>query len=338
MVKKALIFGATGQDASYLAELLLSKGYEVVAVKRRTSTNNTERLSWLQATYGSHYELIEGDVTDAISVYQIIDKYRPDECYNTAAQSHVHTSFEQPVYTFKVNTTGELYILEALRKYAPNCHHYFCGTSEAWGNSYSVGLNGHRYQDETTPFEPASPYAASKVAAIHLLRNYRESYNMFACVGLLHNHESPRRGYNFVTRKITRYIGKVANGLTISKLALGNIDAMRDWFHAKDAVRAMWMMLQNKEPVDYVVGAGEAHTVRDFLKIAFDYGLRSNYEDSIYLDKSLLRPSDVEFLQSKPDKIKKELGWQPEYTFEQLVTEMVDADKKYYASPPYIKE
>ena len=354
--KVAIIFGVTGQDGSYLSELLLSKSYEVIGVTRRVSTTNTQRLDHLN---NSNFKLIEGDLCDPSSVNQVISIYAPDECYCLAAQSHVGTSFTQPYYTFDVNARGPLLILEAIRIHSPGTKFYQASTSEMFGSNYSHEVKGtflgmqegansfgydekdykvEKYQDEQTQLSPNSPYAVAKVAAHNLVRVYRDSYGIHASAGILFNHESERRGEKFVTRKITKYIGELYRmgiygtpGEPISmpnnvvKLKLGNIDAVRDWGHARDYVEAMWLMMQQEKPDDYIIGTGEGHSVRDFLYEAFSLvGLQ--WQDFVEIDRDLYRPNEVPFLRCKWNKAREKLGWSPTITFKQLVKLMVESD------------
>jgi GDPmannose 4,6-dehydratase len=299
-MKSAVITGITGQDGSFLAELLLEKGYEVWGVYRRASTPNISRVAHIKS---ENFRLVEGDVSDPFFVANIIQTVKPDEYYNLAAQSHVHTSFEQPSYTFDVNFNGVLNALEAIRKYSPQTKFYQASTSEMFGKNYTKiididsGKELRRYQDETTPCYPQSPYAIAKLAAHHLVRNYRDSYGIFACCGILFNHESERRGENFVTRKITKWIGEfLATGKDPSfpKLRLGNIYSVRDWGYAKDYVKAMWQMMQCNKPDDYVVATSHSFTVRDFLVGAFDHAGLGDYGDYVEIDKNFYRPSEVD--------------------------------------------
>lgn len=334
--KKAIIFGITGQDGRYLAAYLLDIGYEVIGVPRRSSIDShTERLNNLLDD--PKLTLMEGDVSDASSVTSIIRKTQPDEIYNLAAQSHVHTSFEQPLYTFSVNTGGVLNILEAVRHFAPWAKVYQASTSEMFGNNVTVrehcgGICGdyvEKYQCESTAFDPASPYAVSKVAAHQLCGLYRSSYNLFVSCGILFNHESPFRGKNFVTRKITRHVAKLKNALnhnTVPKLKLGNLDACRDWGYAGDYVRAMHMMLQANDPDDYVVATGQTHSVRDFCEAAFAAAGFKKWEHFVETDPQFVRPKDVEYLRGNAYKIHSKLGWEPQVSFKDLVSMMVESD------------
>ena len=327
---KAIIFGITGQDGSYLAELLLEKGYEVIGVTRRVSVPTLNRITHILPKI----KIIEGDITDAFSVSNVIKEEAPDEIYNLAAQSHVGTSFKQPSLTWDVTAGGVLNILEAIRYSGrkDDIKFYQASSSEMFGKNYNLreGLAEMiKYQDEKTPFMPQSPYAIAKLAAHHLVRNYRDSYGIFACSGILFNHESERRGEKFVTRKITKWIGEfVASGMDTEfpALRLGNLDAKRDWGHAEDYVRGMWEMVQHETPNDYVVATGETHSVREFLDIAFSHIGVDDWEDLVVIDPEFYRPAEVDYLLGIPAKAKRVLGWEPEISFEQLVKRMVDSD------------
>ena len=330
MNKKACVTGITGQDGSYLAENLISRGYEVVGLHRRNSTNNFGRINHLIGH--KLFQLQEFDITDPSCVSQIIIQNDPDEFYNLAAQSHVGTSFKQPSTTFSINTCGVVNILEAIRNYNPGIKFYQASTSEMFGCNFSFDEKQGKYQDEETPFSPQSPYAVAKVASHHTVKLYRDSYGLYACSGILFNHESPRRGENFVTRKITKYIGRLINNKLAKsneKLKLGNIYSYRDWGHAKDYVEAMRMMLSQEVPEDYVIATGEEHSVKEFLVEAFEY-LNLNYEDFVEIDENLFRPAEVDYLRGHALKAKKKLGWTPHISFSALVKEMVDADCKLY--------
>jgi GDPmannose 4,6-dehydratase len=323
--KRALITGITGQDGSYLSELLLEKGYEVHGIIRRTSTFNTDRIDHIyvdphnpDARLLLHY----GDLTDGVTLRRILEEVKPVEIYNLGSQSHVRVSFDSPEYTVDSVGMGTLRLLEAIRDY---CHRtgidvrfYQAGSSEMFGKVQEIP------QKETTPFYPRSPYACAKVYAHWQTVNYRESYGMFACNGILFNHESPRRGETFVTRKITRAIARIVAG-TQKKLYLGNLDSKRDWGYAKDYVKAMWLMLQQDEPDDYVVATGETYSISEFLDIAFNY-VNLDWHDYVEFDPRYLRPAEVELLIGDPTKAKQKLGWEPSVTFEQLVALMVEAD------------
>ncbi len=319
-MKTALITGITGQDGSYLAELLLDKGYEVHGIIRRASTFNTHRIDHIytdphkeDARLHLHY----GDLTDGSQVARVIRNIEPDEIYNLGAQSHVAVSFGQPEYTGNVDALGTVRLLESIRDADIDTRLYQAGTSEMFGSSPPP-------QSETTPFRPRSPYAAAKVYAHWMVVNYREAYDMFAVNGILFNHESERRGETFVTRKITRAIAAILAGKQ-EYLYLGYLDAKRDWGYARDYVGAMWMMLQTDEPNDYVIGTGEAHTVREFCRIAFDLvGL--DWEQFVRIDQAYYRPTEVESLKADPSKATKLLGWKPETSFTDLVDLMVRSD------------
>ena len=327
---KAIIFGITGQDGSYLAELLLEKGYEVIGVTRRVSVPTLNRITHILPKI----KIIEGDITDAFSVSNVIKEEAPDEIYNLAAQSHVGTSFKQPSLTWDVTAGGVLNILEAIRYSGrkDDIKFYQASSSEMFGKNYNLreGLAEMiKYQDEKTPFMPQSPYAIAKLAAHHLVRNYRDSYGIFACSGILFNHESERRGEKFVTRKITKWIGEfVASGMDTEfpALRLGNLDAKRDWGHAEDYVRGMWEMVQHETPNDYVVATGETHSVREFLDIAFKHIGIDDWDDFVVIDPEFYRPAEVDYLLGIPAKAKRVLGWEPEISFQQLVERMVDSD------------
>lgn len=323
--KKALITGITGQDGSYLSELLLEKGYEVHGIYRRTSTFNTDRIDHIYVDPHSpdarlflHY----GDLTDGVTLRRILELVKPVEIYNLGAQSHVRVSFDSPEYTVDSVGMGTLRLLEAIRDYRQrteiDVRFYQAGSSEMFGKVQEVP------QNETTPFYPRSPYACAKLYAHWQTVNYRESYGMFACNGILFNHESPRRGETFVTRKITRALARIVAGQQ-KKLYLGNLDSKRDWGYAKDYVNAMWLMLQQDEPDDYVVATGETHSIREFLDISFNY-VNLNWQDYVEFDERYLRPTEVDLLIGDPSKAHQKLGWKPTVSFEQLVALMVEAD------------
>ena len=340
--KVALITGITGQDGAYLAEFLLSKGYEVHGIKRRSSSFNTSRLDNLYQDPHSNdvkFHLHYGDMTDATNLIGLMQKINPDEVYNLAAQSHVQVSFETPEYTANADGIGALRLLEAIRllNMTKTVKFYQASTSELYGNSDIIP------QDENTPFSPRSPYAAAKLYAYWITVNYRLAYNIFACNGILFNHESPIRGETFVTRKITRGVAAIKLGLQ-EKLYMGNLDAKRDWGHAKDYVEGMWLMLQQNQPDDYVLATGEAHTVRDFIENAFleigetiiwkgkgeeEIGLSKNTNKIlIEVDKRYFRPTEVNYLLGDATKAKSILGWEASVKFSELVKEMVKEDLK----------
>ena len=342
MAKKAIIFGINGQDGSYLAELLLSKKYKVYGITRRSSVNTHGRI--LSLLDHKNLKLIEGDVTDPAFVYSTINGIQADEIYNLAAQSHVGESFNQPAYTIEVDLKGVLYILDAIVKHSKSSKFYQASTSEMFGSCFSyINTNNVRvesktaisredflklnaFQDEDTHFIPNSPYAVSKYGAHNLVNIYRTAHKIFACSGILFNHESPRRGELFVTRKITNWIGKYLNGQTKAKLVLGNINSLRDWGHAKDYVKAMYLMMQADKPDDYVIATGKTHSVADFLQEAFSVVGIKNWKDHIELNNTFMRPFEVDALRGLPSKAKETLKWKPSYSFKDLVQEMVESD------------
>lgn len=317
-MKKTLITGITGQDGSYLAELLLEKGYKVYGLKRRTSTENYENIKHIV----NEIEFVSGDLSDLSSLIQAVKISLPDEVYNLGAQSFVADSWSQPVYTGEITALGVLNILEAVRRVKTDARFYQASSSEMFGKVIETP------QTETTPFYPRSPYGAAKVFGHWITVNYRESYDLFACSGILFNHESPRRGLQFVTRKVTDAVARIKCGLQ-TELRLGNLDAKRDWGFAGDYVKAMWLMLQQEKPDDYVVATGKTHTVRRLVEIAFDHvGLK--WENHVIQDPALIRPAEVDLLLGDSKKARKELGWKPEVTFEDLIKMMVDYDLKKY--------
>lgn len=323
--KRALITGITGQDGSYLSEFLLEQGYEVHGIIRRTSTFNTDRIDHMYEDphkEGVRLFLHYGDLTDGTTLRRILEEIKPTEIYNLGAQSHVRVSFDSPEYTVDSVGMGTLRLLEAIRDYQKRTgievRFYQAGSSEMFGLVQEVP------QKETTPFYPRSPYACAKVYAHWQTINYRESYNLFACNGILFNHESPRRGETFVTRKITRAIARIVAGKQ-KNLYMGNLDAKRDWGYAKDYVKAMWLMLQQDSADDYVIATGDTHSVREFLELAFSY-VNLNWQDYVEFDERYLRPAEVELLIGDPTKARQKLGWEPSVTFEQLVALMVEAD------------
>jgi GDPmannose 4,6-dehydratase len=320
-VKKALITGITGQDGSYLAEFLLGKGYEVYGIIRRSSSFNTGRIDPIyEDPHVPHrrLELVYGDLNDASSLNHIIRRIQPDEIYNLGAQSHVRVSFDIPEYTGEITGLGTIRLLEAIRESGLKPKFYQASSSEMFGKVQDVP------QRETTPFYPRSPYGAAKVYAYWVTVNYREAYGLFACNGILFNHESPRRGETFVTRKITKATARIKLGVQ-QDLFLGNLDAKRDWGFAGDYVEAMWMMLQTEVPTDYVIATGETHTVKEMLELAFDR-LQLDWKKHVKIDPKYYRPTEVDLLIGDASKAKKELGWQPKIKFQELIAMMVDAD------------
>jgi GDPmannose 4,6-dehydratase len=312
--KRALITGITGQDGSYLAEFLLGKGYDVVGMVRRTSTVTFDRIQHIQ----DDLELIQGDLLDQSSLIEVLREYDVNEVYNLAAQSFVPTSWKQPVLTGEFTALGVTRMLEAIRTVNPEIRFYQASSSEMFGKVQQVP------QTEKTPFWPRSPYGVAKVYGHWITVNYRESYNLFACSGILFNHESPRRGFEFVTRKISHGVAKIKLGHA-KELRLGNLDSQRDWGYAGDYVRAMWLMLQQDQPDDYVVAMGETHSVRDFCEIAFSH-VDLNWQDFVVQDPAFMRPAEVDQLIGNPAKAVARLGWEPEVSFKELVQMMVDAD------------
>jgi GDPmannose 4,6-dehydratase len=358
MNKTALVTGIGGQDGSYLAELLLKKDYKVVGLYRRSSVNNLSRINH----FIDHPNLFleETDITDPSNVIEVLSRYNPNEIYNLAAQSHVQTSFKSPSATFEINTLGVINLLEGIRLLLPaQTKFYQASTSEMFGRNYSMDPDSNeKYQDENTELLPQSPYGVAKVASHRMVQLYRSSYNMFACSGILFNHESPRRGENFVTRKITKWIGEFVrwrdaidsqeHDYTLDpnfllkrssvslggndnvtdkfpKLRLGNLEAYRDWGHAKDYVHAMWLMLQQDQPDDFVISTGETHTVKEFLELAFSK-CDLDYKDFVIIDPDLYRPAEVDYLRGHSDKARAKLNWVPEYSFESLVEDMMDKE------------
>ena len=333
--RRALVTGITGQDGSYLAELLLSKGYQVHGLVRRSSLSSQSRLSHLcHKTREERLKLHYGDLADGSGLTNLVLDIEPDEIYNLAAQSHVRTSFDKPVYTVDIDALGVLRMLEATRQLSKHrpVRFYQASSSEMFGNSKEA------LQNESTPFRPRSPYACAKVYGFHQTVNYREAYGLFACNGILFNHESPRRGETFVTRKITRAVGKIREGLQKTVL-LGNLDSRRDWGFAGDYVDAMWRMLQQEIPEDFVVATGTTHSVRDFLELAF-HRVGLNWQDYVEHDPRFLRPTEIDVLQGDATHARQKLGWTPGTSFEQLAVMMVDADwklardEKFLASAP----
>lgn len=353
-----LVFGVTGQDGSYLSELLLNDGYKVVGIARRVSTSNSQRLK--EVLRRDSFFLASGDITDQANVIALVQKYKPCHIYNLAAQSHVKVSFEQPALTWNINACGALNILEAIRLIDTSIRYYQASTSEMFGNQFDTDDAGKNYQTDTTRMNPRSPYAISKLAAHNFTMLYRDSYNIHASTGTLFNHESPRRGENFVTRKITKYIGRFYRHLqeligpenhkfsllenfcirdhiesliimerSFPKLELGNLDAFRDWGHAKDYVRAMKMIIESDKPDDYVIATGETHSVREFLDKCFDSIGIKDWSPFVTINPEFFRPSEVPYLRGLPTKAINKLGWKPEISFEELAKEMVEYDILY---------
>jgi GDPmannose 4,6-dehydratase len=316
--KVALITGITGQDGSYLAEFLLDQGYEVHGTVRRVALEDPNRHLWRMTHLMDKIDFHAASMESYPSLYRVIEHLRPDECYHLAAQSFVSFSFDDEFSTLNTNINGTHFILSAIKEKAINCKFYFAGSSEMFGNAEETP------QNENTSFHPRSPYGISKIAGYYLTQNYREAYNLFACNGILFNHESERRGYEFMTRKVTSTIAQIKAGKT-HELRLGNMDARRDWGYSPEYVRAMWMMLQQDQPDDYVIATGESHTVREFVALAFEFaGL--NWEDWVVVDEKLYRPAETHELSGDATKAKKILGWEPQTRFSELVRIMVEAD------------
>jgi GDPmannose 4,6-dehydratase len=319
-MKRALITGITGQDGSYLAEFLLNKDYEVHGIVRRVALEDPAHRLWRIRHILDKIELHAASLESFASLFNVVQKIRPDECYHLAAQSFVSYSFEDEFSTINTNINGTHYVLSAIKSIVPECRFYFAASSEMFGKVKESP------QNENTPFHPRSPYGISKVAGFELTRNYRETYNLHASSGILFNHESPRRGFEFVTRKISSRIAKIKSGME-RELRLGNLEAKRDWGFSGDYVRAMWLMLQQDEPGDYVIATNETHSVKEFAEQAFDYaGL--DWEDYVVVDETFYRPAEVDLLMGDYSKGKKNLGWEPTVRFEQLVKMMVEADLK----------
>jgi GDPmannose 4,6-dehydratase len=326
MKKKAIITGITGQDGSYLAELLLSKGTEVHGIVRRVAIEDPEHRLWRLRHLLGKITLHAGSLENFPSIFRIFNQVKPQECYHLAAQSYVGNSFDDEFSTFQANINGTHHVLATLRDCAPDCRFYFAASSEMFGKVEVAP------QDERTPFHPRSAYGISKVAGYYLTQNYREAYNIHASCGILYNHESPRRGFEFVTRKITSHVARIKLGLA-NELRLGNLDAKRDWGHAREYVEAMWMMLQQDVPDDYVVATGETHTVREFVEASFAHvGL--DYKEYVKIDPTLTRPSDVELLLGRATKAEQKLGWSPKTKFKGLVDEMVESDLALWKRQP----
>jgi GDPmannose 4,6-dehydratase len=324
-MKTAIVTGITGQDGSYLAENLLDKDYKVIGLYRRSSTNTLNRIKHID---NPNFILQEYDITDPSGCISLISYIQPDEFYNLAAQSHVATSFKQPTTTFEINAIGVINVLEAIRLFSKHTKFYQASTSEMFGRNYSVDSDGNKYQNEETSLLPQSPYAVAKLASHRMVQIYREAYNLYCCSGILFNHESPRRGENFVTRKITRYIGRLVNNKLQpdEKLRLGNIKAVRDWGHAKDYVEAMRLMLNNNIAAnDFVISTGQCYSVEQFLQIAFGL-INKDWNNYVVIDPEFYRPAEVDYLRGNSDKAKKLLGWEPKIPFEDLVKDMVNQD------------
>ena len=322
-MKTALITGINGQDGSYLAELLLEKGYEVWGILKRNSVSENQTARIPDSIF-KKLNLVYGDLLDMSSLLQVLQKCNPDEVYNLAAQSHVRISFDQPVYTSQVTGLGTLNLLEAIRLTNPNIKVYQASSSEMFGNN----VDGDGYQRETTPMNPVSPYGCAKVFSYNICRNYRNSYGMFISNGILFNHESPRRGTNFVTNKVAKEAVKIKLGLS-NKLKLGNLNASRDWGHAKDYVKAMWLILQHDTPDDFVCSTGISHTVKDLVVYVFE-ALELDWRDYVIQDKKYLRPEELEHLKGDCSKIKNELGWSHNYNFQSMMDEMIEYWLEYY--------
>lgn len=327
-MKKALIIGANGQDASYLAEFLLEKDYEVIGTVRRNSVPESQTTRIEKIFKENRIKLKYMDLTDTLSVESVISECQADEIYHIAAQSHVQISFELPKYTLDVNAGGTLAVLEAVRKFSKHSKIYHAATSEMFGNS----CDPDGYQRETTPLIPVSPYGCSKLYAHSLCHNYRNAYDMFICSGILFNHESPRRGINFVTNKVVREAARIKLGLS-DKLIIGNLEASRDWGHSKDYVKSMWLMLQQKKPDDYVVATGISKTVNELVNYVFAK-LALGRETYVFSDSKFMRPEELDFLRGDSSKARKELGWSPTYTFESMLDEMIDYWLDYYDTDP----
>jgi len=325
--KKVLITGITGQDGSYLSEFLLKKNYEIHGLVRRVALEDGNHRLWRLRHILKNINLHAASLESYASLVKLILKIKPDEVYHLGAQSYVDYSFKDEFSTLNTNINGTHYILSSLKEFSPKTKFYFAGSSEMFGKVKQVP------QTEKTPFHPRSVYGISKVAGYDLTRNYREAYDMFCCTGILFNHESPRRGFEFVTRKITHAVAKIKFGLQ-KELKLGNIDAKRDWGHAKDYVEAMWLMLNQKNPDDYVISTGKQYSVRDFAKLAFEQ-VDLDYKKYVKIDKNLFRPSEVMTLLGNCNKAKKQLNWKPKYTFKKLVNDMVNSDLNFVKTEGY---
>ncbi|ABX12050.1 GDP-mannose 4,6-dehydratase [Nitrosopumilus maritimus] len=323
-MKNALIFGLTGQDGTYLADFLLKKGYNVFGTFRRTSHRCFERLEEMEIFH--KVTDIKADLSDYGSVQAAIKQSEPDEIYNLGAQSFVGASFQQPVLTSDITGLGVLRVLEAIRENVPDAKFYQASSSEMYGNYPGI-------KNEESPFRPRSPYGAAKVFGHHMTNHYKEAYNIFACCGILFNHESPLRGLEFVTRKITYALSKIKFN-TLDKLHLGNINAKRDWGFAGDYVEAMWLMLQQKEPDNYVIATGKSHSIKEFLDIASEYAGLGDWHEFVEIDESLMRPTDIEDLVGDASKARKNLNWEPKTSFKELVKKMMDHDIEYHKQHP----
>ena len=323
-MKTALITGITGQDGSYLAEYLLSMNYEVHGIVRRVAIEDPEHRLWRIRHIRDKITLHAASLESFASIFNVVDKIKPDECYHLSAQSFVSYSFEDEFSTINTNINGTHYVLTSIKERAPQCRFYFAGSSEMFGNAKETP------QNEDTPFHPRSSYGISKVAGFHLTQNYREAYGLYASSGILFNHESPRRGFEFVTRKVTNTVAKIKLGLA-KELRLGNLEAKRDWGYAGDYVKAMWLMLQQEKPEDYVVATGETHSIKEFLEITFGY-VDLDWKKYVIVDEMLFRPAEINELRGDFTKAKKKLGWEPKVSFEELVKMMVDEDNKRLAS------
>jgi GDPmannose 4,6-dehydratase len=320
MARRALITGVTGQDGSFLSEYLLERGYEVHGIVRRVALEDPEHHLWRLRHLTGQIRLHPASLESFASIYRVVQQVQPDECYHLAAQSYVSYSFEDEFSTINTNINGTHYVLSAIKDVAPESRFYFAGSSEMFGQAPEVP------QNESTSFFPRSPYGISKLAGYHLTKNYREAYGFFGCNGILFNHESERRGFEFVTRKISSTVAKIKNGLAQS-LSLGNLDARRDWGYAPEYVRAMWTMLQQDKPDDFVIATGESHSVKEFAEKAFEVvGLR--WEDYVHTDDKLYRPAEIHELRGDASKARRVLGWEPSTSFERIVEIMVDADMR----------
>jgi GDPmannose 4,6-dehydratase len=318
MSKRALITGITGQDGSYLAEFLLSEGYEVHGIVRRVAIEDPGHRLWRIRNIVDKVVLHAASMESFASIFKVVDKVNPDECYHLSAQSFVSYSFEDEFSTINTNINGTHFVLAAIKDRAPHCRFYFAASSEMFGNAKETP------QNENTPFHPRSPYGISKVAGFDLTRNYREAYGLYTVSGILFNHESPRRGFEFVTRKVTSTVAKIKVGLA-RELRLGNLEAKRDWGYAGDYVKAMWLMLQQEGPEDYVIASGETHSIRELVELAFGYA-NLEWKDYVVVDQDLYRPAEIYELRGDFSKAREKFGWRPKVTFKELIQVMVDAD------------